>query len=195
MDPLAPSTSPINTVSPIRPKKSNKSLIIAVIVILALTIGATIFMKSRESSNTDQQVEISPTVEPLPTEVITQEPSVTPEETPAEEKNTTTPTPTSAPKAAATSAQTMNIQILNGSGETGVASTMKEHLSSKGYKYFETGNADNYDYTGVTIKIKSTTKQYLTTLQTDIGDKYTVSQDTATLPSDSTFDAVVIVGK
>lgn len=89
----------------------------------------------------------------------------------------------------------MNIQILNGSGEVGVAGLVRDHLKTKGYSYFETGNADNFDYQNVTVKVKSTLSTYTATLRRDLESKYTLASDSAALPADSVFDAVVIVGK
>ncbi len=62
-----------------------------------------------------------------------------------------TPTPTSVPTPIATPTPAVNkkeleIEILNGSGVAGVASTLKTLLEGKGYTVAGTGNAKNYDY-------------------------------------------------
>lgn len=185
MEPTQP-ISPVYSPSPSAPKKSNKKLILAIVV--AVLIGGGIFAFTRSQNQESDVDQITPTE--FPTPEVTEEP--TPAESPTPEP-TEKPSPTEKPEV--TSAQTMNVQVLNGSGEIGVAGAARDHLSSKGYKYLETGNADNFDYQGVVIKIKSSFDKYRTSLQSALSDKYTIASDSGDLSEDSLFDAQVIVGK
>lgn len=176
---------------PAKRKFSAKWIIL--IVVLALLIGGGVFFAQSMNSSSDN---ISPTPTQFPTEVPT--PEITETASPsAAASGSVTPSSKPSPTRTASvkSATDMNIQILNGSGEVGVAGNVKDYLSGKGYKYFETGNADNFDYQNVTLKVKSTLTTYGATLQKDLSAKYTMASDSAQLPADSVFDAVVIVGK
>lgn len=177
---------------PARRKLGTKWIIILVVLLIAVTGG--IFFMSNQGGSSEE--EITPTPVQLPTEVPTPEitESASPSATPA-----TSGTPSGSPaptrKASIQSAKDMNIQIQNGSGAEGVASQARDFLKSKGYAYFETGNADNYDYSGTTVKVKSSLEKYAATLKKDLSEKYTLASGSASLPDDSLFDAVVIVGK
>ena len=89
----------------------------------------------------------------------------------------------------------LNIEVQNGSGEAGVAGKGSDTLKNLGYKISATGNADNFDYQDVTIQVKSTKSKYLTLLKKDLGFSYTVGTTSADLSSDSSADALVIIGK
>jgi hypothetical protein len=178
-----------------RRRRSNKPLI--TIVILAIVAAAAFFgyKQFKGSSNSES---VSPT--PQPTMAIVETP--TPEST--SEANLT-PTATAAPsptakaspteKPAVKAAADMNIQVLNGTGEVGIAGTARDFLKGKGYKYLETGNADNNDYVNVTVKSKPSMDKYVTTLKSDLSEKYTLASSSGTLSEDSLFDATVTLGK
>lgn len=87
------------------------------------------------------------------------------------------------------------ISVQNGSGIEGAAGKAADFLKEKGYKISSTGNADNYNYTGITIKTKSTTSAYLNLLRKDLSEKYTVGNTSSDLVQDSAADVLVIVGK
>jgi hypothetical protein len=182
--------------APAKPTKRSfgKKHIIVLVVILVLLTGGIVFMSNRGSSGGTGS--ITPTTAPPPTDAPT--PEITETASPsAAPSGAITPSakPTPAKPAEVKKATDMNIQILNGSGEVGVASTARDLLKSHGYQYFETGNADNYDYKDVTVKVKSKFETYGATLKKDLEGKYKLASDSATLPGDSVFDAVVIVGK
>lgn len=169
------------------PKKKRSGLIATIIIILILAAGGYFFFNSR--NQTAQKPTPTPVVEPTlePTEEPTATPSgkVTPSET------TPTVRPTTGKIKDATE---LNIQVLNGSGTVGAAGEVRDYLTGKGYSNVDTGNADNYDYTNVTINIKSSRKEFLADLQKTLEEKYTLA-DSGTLSADSSYDAVVIVGK
>ena len=71
---------------------------------------------------------------------------------------------------------------------------MQTALSDSGYDNVETTNADNYDYTGVTIKAKDASMAIAKKMKTQLKD-YTFAEEVPTLSDDSDFDIVIIVGK
>lgn len=184
--------------NPAPPRKRPKKKGLLFVIIAALLIAGGVFgYNQMQSGSSSQDVSPTPemtlpTEEPTPAESVDESPTPDPEVTPEEEKKET-PTPTDKP--AATKSSELNIQVLNGSGEAGVGATGKEFLSGKGYEYIETGNADNYDYEGVTLKSKESVADYVTTLKSDLEEKYTISTESDTLSEDSIFDVVVIIGK
>lgn len=169
------------------PKKRRTGLIVTIIVVLILAAGGYFFFNSR--SQTAQKP--TPTPAAQPTLEPTEEPTSTPSGTITPGDTTPTVRPTTGEVQDATE---LNIQVLNGSGTVGVAGEVRDYLSGKGYSNVDTGNADNYDYTNVTINIKSSRKDFLADLQAALEDKYTLA-DSGTLSADSSYDATVIVGK
>lgn len=190
---MEPATQDYAPAKPARRSFGKKQAIIVIILLLVIT-GGVLIMSQRHASTSSES--ISPTPTEAPTEAPTPEASTsaTPAVSPTKTTTPTTkPSPTKKPEVSA--ATDMSIQILNGSGEVGIASQVRDYLKGKGYQYFETGNADNYDYKDVTVKVKSSLDKYATTLKSDLSGKYKVASDSASLPNDAQFDAVVIVGK
>jgi hypothetical protein len=89
----------------------------------------------------------------------------------------------------------LKLQVLNGSGEKGVAGEAQEYLEGLGYEDIKIGNAKEFDYEETQIEIKSEKEEYLKMLRQDLEGEYTLADDTATLDEDSDFDAIVIIGK
>jgi hypothetical protein len=102
------------------------------------------------------------------------------------------PTPTPAP---IVSREEISIQVLNGGGVPGAASKMKNFLVEKGYKVADVGNSDDYTYKTTEILVKADKADILKLLSEDLKDSYTVGTTAATLSSDASYDARVIVGK
>lgn len=152
------------------------------VVILAL-VGGLLFFVSGKSDN----IKDSSTANSI--EIKTPTPTISPTATPTPKES---PTPTVAAKK-----NTLKISIQNGSGEVGVAGDAATVLKNAGYSVVSTGNADNFDYKGITIQIKKTKKTFLSGLIDDLSSKYTVSESDATsdLSEDETFDVLVIIGK
>ncbi len=182
MDNSADSLSFSPTPSDTSKKGKNKRAFLIIVIAVILALGGYYFYS--RSQQQSQQAQLTPTPEPTaePTE------EVTPTEGP-----TQTPAPTK--KAEVKNATDMSLQVLNGSGEEGVAGTAKEFLEGKGYTSIETGNADNFDYQGVTIRIKSSMEKFLSSLQTDLKEKYTLASESGSLSEDALFDASIIIGK
>lgn len=141
---------------------------------------------------------------------ISQNPAVT-VPSPTQALPTDTPIPTSAPAVAVTptAVPTLNpvdpttgldrsqlaVTVENGSGEAGVAGKAAAVLTHLGYNVTSTGNADNFNYTGVVIQVKSASQDYLNLLQTDLGSDYTIGSTSADLPDSFSSDALVIIGQ
>jgi hypothetical protein len=89
----------------------------------------------------------------------------------------------------------LSIKVENGSGTEGAAGKMSEILKKLGYNNPSTGNADNYNYKNVTIKVKSEKADFLNLLKKDLSKDYTVKTATSDLPPSSSTDAVIIIGK
>lgn len=89
----------------------------------------------------------------------------------------------------------ISISVENGSGIEGAAGKASDFLKEKGYNVISTGNAKNYNYKGVTIKVKNSTKSYLELIKKDLSGKYTVTDSTSDLSQDFPSDALIIVGK
>lgn len=185
--------SQFNYSSPAPASKSKKFLKLAIfaIILIGLIWGVQkLFFGGKEAKPVG--------ITPSPTEY--QFPTDTPEASPAAdaEKPTTTPTTKSVnPVDGATGLDrsTLLVEVQNGSGETGVASSASDILKSFGYKIIATANADNFDYQNTTIQVKSAKSNFLALLKKDLGFSYTIGSASADLSSSSTADALVIIGK
>jgi hypothetical protein len=160
-------------------KKGGSKKLWILIVLIAVAVAAFLFL--RPSETTIQKP--TPTIEPT---TIIEEPPIT-------DETSTTPTtePTKDVKKTATGPK---IQVQNGSGAEGVAGKMQTALSDSGYDNVETTNADNFDYTEVTIKAKDASMETAKKIKTQLKD-YSFAEEVATLSDDSDFDIVLIVGK
>jgi hypothetical protein len=175
-------------VNPRRPKKTGIIFAISFVVIIAL-IGLYVL----GASSKKEVPIISPTPTSIPTlvPVATSEP--TPEEVTPTKANKPSSTPTLTTKSSSTEKNDIEITVLNGSGVTGAAKTIADYLSSLGYGIKSTGNADAYDYQGITILVSKEKGSYLTQLKKDLAEKSaTVS---GKIDDSLTVDAQVIVGK
>ncbi len=180
------------------PRRRNQKrlalFIVAVLIIVIFTIFISLANSGKQNQN-EEKLTPTPTVEK-----ITDTPTPTPEEetTPTpEETKTPTPKPTNNPidKTTGLDRSELSVAVENGSGEAGVAGKAAGILKELGYKIASTGNADNYDYQNVTIKVKSSKSDYITLLKTDLGKNYTVGEASSDLSASVSADALVIVGK
>ncbi|MCL4354425.1 LytR C-terminal domain-containing protein [Patescibacteria group bacterium] len=105
------------------------------------------------------------------------------------QKPTPIPTAIPSPTPKPIAREDLKSQVLNGSGKEGAASVIAKQLTAKGYKDVKTDNADNYDYKGITIKVKD---EYKTFVEKDLKD---LSAEVKNLESSSSFDIIVIAGK
>ncbi len=113
-----------------------------------------------------------------------------PEPTPPSES---TPTPTQAPEL---DRADLTLEVLNGSGEAGVAGDVASALEDLGYPSpISTGNADAYDYEETVIQLQEEFADFFEMLKEDLENEgYTVADDYEELDDDATTGGVVIVG-
>lgn len=163
-----------------------------VVLIILLFLGYKLFGSSKTVQNATPTPTPTPAVFELPTDTPT--PAESPTETPT---NTPIPSPTVNPvdKATGLDRSKLSVTIENGSGEAGVAKKGADYLTGLGYSVSGTSNADNFDYTNVTIQVKSSSSDYLNLLKKDLGFNYTVGSATSDLANSADTDAVVIIGK
>lgn len=180
-------------------KRSWKKALLVLVVLALLGFGGYNAMAYFLGSGTPEQpkIEITPTptieeIQETPTETPTPEESPTPEPT---KEPTARPTTSPIDKATGLDRRELSIEVQNGSGEKGVAGKVADFLKSFGYKIGGTKNADNFDYTNVTISIKSASVNYLSLLKKDLNTQYSVGDTNSTLSASSSADVVVIVGK
>lgn len=178
-------------------------MIVFVILFLAI-LGISIYIGSRflgqsEKEKDSDKTAVAPTITLAPTDTPT--PSISPtgktKKTPTPtSKATATPRPTAKPTSPNDlDRSSLNISVQNGSGTKGAAAGMADFLKGLGYNVSSTGNADNFDYEGVTIQVKSTKNNYLQQLKKDLAGSYTVKDATTDLTASESADAVVIIGK
>lgn len=89
----------------------------------------------------------------------------------------------------------LSVTVENGSGIEGSAGKAAKILKEFGYNVVSTGNAGIYNYQGVTIKVKKEKSNFLNLLKKDLAKDYNVTSASSDLPSDSSTDALIIIGK
>lgn len=89
----------------------------------------------------------------------------------------------------------LSVTVQNGSGIEGTAGKAANILKEFGYNVPTTGNADNYNYEGVTIKVKKENSNFLELLKKDLAKDYKITESSSDLSSDSPTDALIIIGK
>lgn len=181
--------------SPKRPvNKRFIYLVLTIIFLLVAFFGYKAF--GTKSNGTISQN--AATTTPAPT--LTVPPTVSEGQAPTSNPDiTTTPTPeptlNPVDQATGLDRNKLSVTVQNGSGEAGVAGKGADTLKHLGYNVNGTGNADNFDYTNVVIQVKSSSSQYLSLLQTDLGLSYTIGTTSADLPDSFSSSALVIIGK
>jgi hypothetical protein len=168
-----PKTQPELTEISINNKKPAQPLIVwAIIVVVVAVITGGVLMLITKSPKLNSIVAVKPTPTEAPTIV---QPSSTP--------------------AVVLNRGDLSVQVLNGGGKPGAASKMKNFLVDKGYKVANVGNASEYNSTTTDIYVKPDKAAAIDLLQADLKSDYTVGSASATLPSDVSYDARVVVGK
>lgn len=171
------------------PKKT-----VVLIIFIVLVILSVIFVKVTSKQKTQSTETISTSSSPVASSVSSASPeaSSSPSESPSP-----TPKPSVNPvdKATGLDRSKLNVVVQNGSGETGVATKGSDYLKGLGYNVSSTGNADNYNYTNVSIQVKSDKSDYLSLLKKDLGFNYTIGSTSADLSTSLSEDALVIIGK
>lgn len=155
------------------PKKNRLWIIITIIVIILVLVGGALWY-FRENF----------------LKIIPAGDEITP--TPSIIKNTPTPATDSAKMEIDLSEYSIN--VLNGSGISGVAGETKEILESEDFSVEEIGNADRSDYEGTVIKAKGhVPSEFLERLKEVLEETY-ILDSTEDLEDSQEVDVIVIVG-
>lgn len=152
-----------------KPKRNTLLLVGGIAILVALLFGGIVAVKGK-SLSFGNILFVAPTPTPTPAP---------------------TPTPTPEPVNRAD----IKIQVWNGGGVPGAASKMKSFLEEKGYKVEDVSNADAYTYDKTEVQVKEGKESILKLLTEDLKDTYTLATNAATLSSDVSYDARVVVGK
>lgn len=187
--------SQFNYASPEMPKKPKKFIYVVIFLVIIIVF----FLVKNLFSGGNKNKEV-PAITPTPTEFQFPTDTPVPSISPTGETETPTITPTAnsinpVDQSTGLDRSTLSVTVQNGNGEVGVAGKGADVLKSFGYKISATGNADNFNYENVTVQVKSTKSNFLALLKKDLGFSYTVGSTSADLSSDSTADALVIIGK
>lgn len=169
------------------------------ILILIFLISIAFFgFKTYKSSSKEEAVStpsLSPTEIFFPTETpaptVTTTPTLNPTKLPTPSPRVVNPID----KSTGIDRSQLSVEVQNGGGVAGAASKGSEALKGFGYRISGIGNADNYDYENIVIRIKSDKSNYLNLLKKDLSVSYSVGSTSADLSASSSADAVVIIGK
>lgn len=190
---VAPISRLENVGSPGKEGRGKLFWLILVVVLIAALAGGGVYLRSRQSGES----EVEPTPEPTIEVTSTPTPTLTTTSTPTPKVS---PTPTPKPKASPTptpqvsvAPKNITVRVLNGSGVTGAGAKAADFLRSLGYEIASVGNAESEDYDKTTILAKNS--QTLLSLQTDLATKYEIGTASATLSATDSADVVVTIGK
>jgi hypothetical protein len=89
----------------------------------------------------------------------------------------------------------LSVIVANGSGVEGTAGKGATILKDFGYNVVSTENADNFNYQGVTIKVKDAQSNFANLLKQDLSREYTIKASSSDLAADYPTDALIIIGK
>lgn len=184
------------TAAPTRPQKRLPKRTVLLIAFIVLIIFAVIFLKLSGKSKIQQTSTTSVAPSATETPVVSTSPQSS-ESPSASPSPSPTPKPSVNPvdKTTGLDRSKLNVVIQNGSGEAGVAGKASDYLKGLGYNISSTGNADNYNYTNVFIKVKPDKSDFLSLLKKDLGFNYAIGTTSADLSSGTSEDALVIIGK
>lgn len=163
-----------NTQSP--EEESEKTNYLWIIIPTALLIGALVGGLITYFSGLSKLNDIVATPSPIAT--------IAPEAT-----ATATPVPTTETKRSE-----IKLQVLNGSGVSGLAGKAKTYLEGLGYEGVVVGNASVSNLTETTISVKESKKDLLEAVSTDLAKNYKVAKEAETLVASSKYDFVITLG-
>lgn len=177
-------------------RRLSTPLIVTVVLLLAVLLGGGYVLFQSQHPEGESVESPLPSAAPTsaPTDVPT--PTSSSEATPSGKVTPTTAsktTPTTKPSGSAIDRSEVSVSVLNGSGTSGAASEVGDYLTGLGYDVTGTGNADNFDYTDITISVKSGQTAILNQLKKDLSSQGTIG-DTSTDYTGS-GDAEVIIGQ
>lgn len=182
--------TPLEAIPTFTPQRRNTKkwpayLILTIVVVILLFLGFRA-VSSYKSSPTPMPtpIVVSPTDTPTPTVAPSTTPGVT-----------LTPTVNPVDKDSGLDRSQLSVTVQNGSGTAGVGAKAADVLKGVGYNVVATGNADNFNYTNVTIQVKAGKSDFLNLLKKDLGFSYTIGSATSDLPDSFSSDALVIIGQ
>ena len=103
------------------------------------------------------------------------------------------PTPEASPSPLVDKASA-KVRVLNGSGETGKAATVKAFLETAGWKVASIGNADNSDFTQTEVRVKDKFSTFSDVMISDLSGKYSATANSEVLEASDSADIEVTVG-
>lgn len=108
---------------------------------------------------------------------------------------TLTPTPTSLPTGSELDLSKYSVNVLNGSGVVGEAGKAAENLDSLGFKEIKTGNAESYDFTTTSVRLKAEVADGVyEKISEALSGTYNVEKGKTSLDKDSSYDVEITVG-
>jgi hypothetical protein len=150
-----------------------------IIVPTALLVGALVGGLITYFSGVSNMSDATSTPTPLATQVPTETKVVEPTASPS----------------VSLKRDSLKVQVLNGSGVSGVAGKVKTELEKLGYKNVTAGNASSSDFTTTEVAIKTSKKEYLDMIIKDLSEDYEAEEADKSLPASSSYDVVITVGK
>ncbi len=161
--------SSLNIGQPYHQKKSGKKTTIFLIILLVVVLGA-IFFTFKGKGSVKKMVSATPTPGP-----------------------TFTPAPTETPKKTLDRSE-WSLEVLNGSGATGLAKKIADKVKDLGYPLVKVGNADKDSYPKTQILVKKDLIEKVNLVIADLKDILKIASFGGEL-KDSTASARVIIGK
>lgn len=151
-------------------KSSKKTLILISALVLIFLVGAGVFFRSQINvflKGAEEKLQPTPTPEP-----------------------TVVPTPTVEPHIRSD----WSLEVLNGSGVSGLAKKVAEKLIELGYPVVKTGNADNQSYEATQILVKTELLEKVDLVVADLKDAVKIASMAGEL-KEGTASARIIIGK
>ncbi len=148
--------------------KSPKRIIFIILVVIILAGIGFLLFKTRSSI---KRLVLRPAPTPVPTQ---------------------TPASTQAPKLLQRSE--WSLEVLNGSGSTGLAKKIAEKIKALGYPVVKTGNADKSSYVVTQVLVKKGWEDKLDLVIADLKDTIKIASFAGELKN-STASARIIIGK
>jgi hypothetical protein len=148
---------------------------LGLVVLVLLVIGTVFFEEKKESPKAEVKklLTIAPVVRVATTTPI--------------------PTPLTTASESAVNLKTVNILVLNDSGVNGKAKEVAKFLTDHGYVNVETGNAVDFKYNGLQIKVSSD-KALAEKLFSDLSENFNPATPEMNWQQNPGKDAVVIIG-
>jgi hypothetical protein len=116
------------------------------------------------------------------------EPTPTPTPVPTEAPPSPTPTP-------AFVKEDLNLKVLNGVGEAGLAGDVKDFLQEQGYGEILTDNAEAFDYETTEIQVKEEVEGAGQVVADDLAENGVTDPEITTLDEEEAADIVIIIGE